>query len=127
MCWSLKKRTFLEFHEVDSPAFLSSGASSTILIRLYNISRQSFTLLPVGSFSSTTFSRAGGLPHTTAQRHASYLGAHVPGKPFPAFSVLTATGLSELGFLLLVQVLPGKEGKGKRQESFNPLQQKWLQ
>ena len=40
MCLSLKKRTFLEFHEVDSPALLSSGASSTILIRLYNISRR---------------------------------------------------------------------------------------
>lgn len=72
----------------------------------------------MGSFSSTPFSRAGGLPHTTAPHHPSYLGAHVPGKPFPAFSVLTAAVLSELGFLLLVQVLPGKEGKGKRQESF---------
>ena len=40
MCLSLKKRTFLEFHEVDSPALLSSGASSTIRIRLYNISRR---------------------------------------------------------------------------------------
>lgn len=35
-----------------------------------------------------------------------HLGAHVSSKPLPAFSVLTATVLPKLGFLLLVQVLP---------------------
>lgn len=72
------------------------------------------------------FSRAGGLPHPTALS-PPYLGAHIPGKPFPAFPVLTAAVFTKLGFLLLVQVLPGEEGRGERQESFTPLELKGLQ
>lgn len=90
MCWSLKKRTFLEFHEVDSPAFLSSGASSTILIRLYNISRRALLFFRWDRFPQLPSPERVGCPTpqpriTPLTWALTYRANH--SRPFP-FSLL---------------------------------------